>query len=105
MYIPTVEGVLHALRLSRRGRQARGVSSFGDGRYGSQAADQAIQRDFGISEIFSERASWNLIAHEGGDLELSVVDPAAVFGPALGADHSLHIARRLLGIFECYDDR
>ena len=43
------------------------------------------------SKTLAERAAWDFIAREGGDLELSVVNPVAVFGPALGADYSTSI--------------
>jgi nucleoside-diphosphate-sugar epimerase len=40
------------------------------------------------SKTLAERAAWDFIAKEGGNLELSVVNPVAVFGPVLGADYS-----------------
>ena len=43
------------------------------------------------SKTLAERAAWDFIAREGGGLELSVVNPVAVFGPALGADYSTSI--------------
>jgi nucleoside-diphosphate-sugar epimerase len=43
------------------------------------------------SKTIAERAAWNFIAKEGGDLELSVVNPVAVFGPVLGPDYSTSI--------------
>jgi dihydroflavonol-4-reductase len=50
------------------------------------------------SKTLSERAAWELIAREGGALELCVVNPVAVLGPALGPDtsHSLGIVKQLL---------
>jgi nucleoside-diphosphate-sugar epimerase len=39
----------------------------------------------------AERAAWDFIANEGGNLELSVVNPVAVFGPVLGPDYSTSI--------------
>jgi hypothetical protein len=36
------------------------------------------------SKTLAERAAWEFIAKEGGALELSVVNPVAVFGPVLG---------------------
>jgi dihydroflavonol-4-reductase len=46
----------------------------------------------------AERAAWDFIEKEGGALELSVVNPTAIFGPVLGADFSLsvQVVQRLL---------
>jgi dihydroflavonol-4-reductase len=43
------------------------------------------------SKTLAEREAWNFIAREGGDLELSVVNPVAVFGPVLGPDYSTSV--------------
>ena len=43
------------------------------------------------SKTLAERAAWDFIAKEGGNLELSVVNPVGVFGPVLGADYSTSI--------------
>jgi dihydroflavonol-4-reductase len=40
------------------------------------------------SKTLAERAAWDFVAGEGGGLELSVINPAGVFGPALGPDFS-----------------
>ncbi|HTW34791.1 MAG TPA: aldehyde reductase [Rhizomicrobium sp.] len=40
------------------------------------------------SKTIAERAAWDFVAKEGGGLELSVVNPVAVFGPVLGSDYS-----------------
>ncbi len=50
------------------------------------------------SKTLSERAAWDFIAKEGKGLELSVVNPTAVFGPVLGADysHSIQLVKRLM---------
>jgi nucleoside-diphosphate-sugar epimerase len=36
----------------------------------------------------AERAAWDFIRNEGGDMELSVINPVAIFGPSLGPDLS-----------------
>jgi nucleoside-diphosphate-sugar epimerase len=48
--------------------------------------------------MIAERAAWDFIARDGGALELSVVNPVAVFGPALGPDlsGSIFLIKRLL---------
>jgi nucleoside-diphosphate-sugar epimerase len=43
------------------------------------------------SKTLAERAAWDFIAREGGGLELSVINPVVVFGPALGPDFSSSI--------------
>lgn len=40
------------------------------------------------SKTLSERAAWDFIAREGGDLELAAINPVGVLGPALGPDYS-----------------
>ena len=46
------------------------------------------------SKTLAERAAWDFIAREGGELELSVVNPVGVFGPVLGPDYSTSILAR-----------
>jgi dihydroflavonol-4-reductase len=43
------------------------------------------------SKTLGERAAWDFIGREGGRLELSAVNPVAVFGPVLGPDDSASI--------------
>src|SRR6476646_5531832 len=43
------------------------------------------------SKALAERAAWDFMAAEGGSLELSVVNPAGIFGPVLGRDFSSSI--------------
>jgi nucleoside-diphosphate-sugar epimerase len=43
------------------------------------------------SKALAERAAWDFMAAEGGALELSVVNPAGIFGPVLGRDFSSSI--------------
>jgi nucleoside-diphosphate-sugar epimerase len=50
------------------------------------------------SKTLAERAAWDFMAREGGDMELAVVNPVGVFGPVMGADFStsIEIIRRML---------
>jgi nucleoside-diphosphate-sugar epimerase len=50
------------------------------------------------SKAIAERAAWDFMATEGGALELSVVNPAGIFGPVLGADFSssIELVKRLM---------
>jgi nucleoside-diphosphate-sugar epimerase len=36
------------------------------------------------SKTLAERAAWDFIKKEGGDMELAVINPGAIFGPSLG---------------------
>lgn len=50
------------------------------------------------SKTLAERAAWDFIASEGGQLELATVNPVGVFGPVLAADYStsIELVKRLL---------
>ncbi|WP_029934642.1 SDR family oxidoreductase [Sphingomonas sp. UNC305MFCol5.2] len=50
------------------------------------------------SKTLSERAAWDFMGREGGDLELSAVNPTAVMGPVLGSEysHSIRLIKNLL---------
>jgi len=50
------------------------------------------------SKAIAERAVWDFMAAEGGALELSVINPAGIFGPVLGADYSssIELVKRLM---------
>ncbi|RFM31097.1 NAD-dependent epimerase/dehydratase family protein [Chitinophaga silvisoli] len=51
------------------------------------------------SKVLAERAAWDFINTEGGDMELSVINPVAIYGPSLGPNNSpsLGLLRMLLG--------
>ena len=51
------------------------------------------------SKALAERAAWDFAETDAGDLELSVVNPGGIFGPALSkeATSSLGLIGRLLG--------
>jgi nucleoside-diphosphate-sugar epimerase len=50
------------------------------------------------SKTLAERAAWDFVTREGGSLELSVVNPAGIFGPVLGPQlsTSILVVQRLL---------
>ena len=50
------------------------------------------------SKVLAERAAWDFIAREGGQLEMAVVNPVGIFGPVLGPDFSasIQIVKRML---------
>jgi dihydroflavonol-4-reductase len=43
------------------------------------------------SKALAERAAWDFLAKQGGNLEFSVINPVGVFGPVLGPDYSTSI--------------
>lgn len=43
------------------------------------------------SKTLAEKAAWDFMGKEGGGMELSAVNPVAVFGPVLGPDYSASI--------------
>lgn len=51
-----------------------------------------------ISKTLAERAAWDYISTDAGDMELSVINPAGIFGPVLGKDFaaSMEVIARLV---------
>jgi dihydroflavonol-4-reductase len=105
LIVPAREGALRALRASLDAGVKRVVltSSFAavgyspkthDGDY--TEADWTDPTTPGISayvksKTLAERAAWNFVNTEGNGLELSVVNPVGVFGPAWGTDLSTSV--------------
>ncbi len=112
LIIPAREGALRVLRAARDAGVERVVmtSSFAAVGYGHKPrtapfteADWTDVTAHGVaaypkSKTIAERAAWDFMAHEGGKLELAVVNPVAIFGPVLDADYALSIlfVKRLL---------
>ena len=105
LIVPARDGTLRVLRASREAGVKRVVvtSSFAAIGYGHPPQDAPFtERDwtnlqgtdvapYPKSKTVAERAAWDFMAREGGGLELSVVNPVAVFGPVLGPDYSASI--------------
>src|SRR5580704_11759998 len=105
LIVPAREGTLRVLRASRDAGVKRVVltSSFAAIGYGHQPQaapfDETSWTDvngegvspYAKSKTLAERAAWDFIASQSGNLELSVVNPVGVFGPALGPDYSTSI--------------
>jgi dihydroflavonol-4-reductase len=102
---PAREGTLRALRAARDAGVKRVVvtSSFAAIGYGHGQRDTPYTeadwtdpdgpsvQPYMKSKTLAERAAWDFIAREGGDLELAVVNPVGIFGPALNQDLSTSI--------------
>jgi dihydroflavonol-4-reductase len=105
LIVPAREGALRALRASRDAGVKRVVltSSFAAVGYTPKThqgpyteADWTDPSTPGItayvkSKTIAERAAWDFIAAEGNGLELAVVNPVGVFGPALGPNLSTSV--------------
>lgn len=112
LIVPAREGTLRVLRAARDAGVKRVVvtSSFAAIGYGhanntvpfNEADWTNVNGDdvqpYIKSKALAERAAWDFIAREGGALELSVVNPVAIFGPVLGADFSssIGIVKRMM---------
>jgi dihydroflavonol-4-reductase len=112
LIIPARDGTLRVLRAARDAKVKRVVitSSTAAVGYGHGAQSQPFDetswtnldgsdvQPYVKSKTLAERAAWDFIAKEGGGLELSVINPVAIFGPVLGPDFSgsIQIIKALL---------
>ena len=110
LIVPARDGALRALRAARDARVRRVVltSSFAAVGYGAVHPERPYTEDdwtdptderltpYVRSKAVAERAAWDFIDREAPDLELTVVNPVAVFGPTLGRDLSSSLALLLL---------
>ena len=109
---PAVDGVLRVLRAARDANVKRVVftSTCGAIYYGHPLRTEPFDETnwtnvegsdmsaYVKSKTLAERAAWDFMRQEGGKLELAVVNPSGIFGPALGPDYSpsLDLIKRLL---------
>jgi nucleoside-diphosphate-sugar epimerase len=130
LIVPAREGTLRVLRTARDAGVKRVVltSSFAAIGYGHpEQSAPFTEKDwtnvdgpgvtpYAKSKTLAERAAWDFMAREGGNMELSVVNPVGVFGPALGDDFStsILIVQRMMNgdvpgcpriVFGCVDVR
>jgi nucleoside-diphosphate-sugar epimerase len=112
LIVPAREGALRVLKAARDAGVKRVVmtSSFAAIGYGTRPTGQPYSEEqwtdptardtsaYVRSKTLAERAAWDFISREGGTLELSVVNPVAVFGPVLGPDFStsIQLLKRLI---------
>src|SRR3569623_979025 len=109
---PAVDGTLRVLRAARDAGVKRVVqtSSFAAVGYGHGHRDTpydetdwtnvdgpAVQ-PYMKSKTLAERAAWDFIEREGNGMELAVVNPVGIFGPALNEDlsTSIELVKRVL---------
>ena len=104
LIVPAREGALRVLRAARDAKVKRVVltSSFAAIGYGTPPVGRPFDETdwtdiagrvtpYVKSKTIAERAAWDFIAKEGGTLELAVVNPVAILGPALSKDVSTSI--------------
>ena len=110
--VPARDGSLRVLKAARDAKVKRVVltSSCGAVYYGYPPQDAPFDETswtnlesremsaYVKSKAIAERAAWDFIKTEGGGLELSVVNPAGILGPVLGADFSssIEMIKRLM---------
>ena len=102
MIRPAVDGALRVLKAARNGGVKRVVMTSNFGAVGYSHRDmhtQITEEDwtdpdekglsaYNKSKVMAERAAWDFVRTEGGNMELSVINPVAIFGPSLGPDLS-----------------
>ena len=102
MIRPAVEGTLRVLKAASDAGVKRVVmtSSFGAVGFSNHnantettEADWTNPNEKGLSPYekskgLAERAAWDFIKQENGNLELTVINPVAIFGPSLGSNKS-----------------
>ena len=112
MIRPAVDGALRVLKAARNAGVKRVVmtSNFGAVGYSHKNPNDEITEtdwtdpnekglsSYNKSKVMAERAAWDFIKNEGGDLELSVINPVGIFGTSLGPDISsgFELLRNLL---------
>jgi nucleoside-diphosphate-sugar epimerase len=111
---PAREGTLRVLRAARDAGVKRVVvtSSFAAIGYGHRSWDPSkiytendwsdtsspIITTYAKSKTLAERAAWEFIEKEGGNLELTVINPVSIFGPLVDPDFSssVEVVHRLM---------
>ena len=102
MIRPAVDGTLRVLKAARNAGVKRVVLTSNFGAVGYSHKDPTTEiteaewtdpnekglSSYNKSKVLAERAAWDFIRNEGGDLELSVINPVAIFGASLGPDIS-----------------
>lgn len=111
LIVPAREGTLRVLRAARDAAVRRVVltSSFAAIGYGRPDPGRPYTEEdwtdpsapglapYTQSKTLAERAAWDFLEREGGDLQLAAVNPVPIFGPVLGRELSTSV-ERLLGL-------
>jgi dihydroflavonol-4-reductase len=113
MIRPAVDGTLRVLRAARDAGVKRVVmtSNFGAVGYSHTDRTRPITEEswtnpnqnglssYNKSKVLAERAAWDFVKREGGALELTALNPTAVFGPAFNPvlSSSFGLLKTLLG--------
>ena len=109
---PAVDGTLRVLKAARDAGVKRVVqtSSFAAVGYGHGHRDTEYDetdwtdvngpamQPYMKSKTLAERAAWDFVEREGNGMELAVVNPVGIFGPALNGDlsTSVELVKRML---------
>jgi nucleoside-diphosphate-sugar epimerase len=115
--VPARDGTLRVLRAAHNAGVKRVVltSSFAAIGYGHGTVDRAFTEEdwtylagegvtaYVKSKVLAERAAWDFTDNQRGRTELSVVDPAGIFGPVLSHDLSTSIVPILTLITAGYE--
>lgn len=97
--LPAVEGIIRVLKAARNANVKRVVmtSNFGavgfskkDSNHVTTEADWTDPNEKGLSvyeksKLLAERAAWDFIQREGGNLEFTTINPVAILGSSLSA--------------------
>lgn len=97
--VPAREGTLRVLRAARDAGMRRVVqtSAFHAVGFGHPPLDRAFTEDdwsvidgpgmdvYGRSKVLAERAAWDFVSTQGGDMQLTTLLPVAVVGPVIGS--------------------
>lgn len=113
LIIPARDGALRVLKAARNADVKRVVltSSFAAVGYSINTENYVFTENdwtdintdlpaYIKSKTFAEKAAWEFIEKEGNELELSVVNPVGIFGPALGGITSASLDIAVSGILE-----
>lgn len=109
---PAVEGILRILKFSKKEGVQRVVMTSNFGAVGFSQTDKSRETTeadwtnintkglsvYEKSKTLAERAGWDYISREGGDLEFTTINPVAILGPSLNAhvSGSFHLLQNLL---------
>ncbi|MBQ4830453.1 aldehyde reductase [Alteromonas sp. MMG017] len=111
LLIPAIEGTLRVLKHARDANVKRVVmtSSFATIGYSNKESNYVFtEKDWTNpedenttyirSKTLAERAAWDFITSEGGNLEFTVINPVGIFGPILGKNlsSSVQLVEQLL---------